>query len=172
MKNKKIKKLAKLIHEEVRNYERADKPVKAIDDYGNDWSEYDPEVSEKFKKMILNLSNYKNNINVSVDDNRINISTGDIKTIKTPLPGSKRNSLYSDDNYLEMSLIKNVGFTINYGYKLRTNYKDEKLFDELHPIISKTLKEINANNFNEIWVELMRESGILRDNNLDNILDG
>lgn len=172
MKSKKLKKLAKLFHEEVRNYERESRPMKMVEEIsGGDWSEYDPEVSEKFKKMVLNLATYKNNININVDGNRVSISVGDITSVKTPI---KRNSnaIYNEDNYVEMSLHKSLGFSINYGYRLRSNYKDEKLFDEIQPILVQRLKEINADNFNEIWTELMRESGVLRDNNLDDILNG
>ena len=172
MKSKKIKKMAKLIHEEFRKYESESRPMKMSEEISNgDWSEYDSEVSEKFKKMILNLATYKNNININVDDSRISVSVGDITKVKTPIKRSS-NILYSEENYVEMSLHKGLGFSINYGYKLRTNYKDEKLFDELKPILIQKLKEINADNFNEIWTELMRESGVLRDNNLDNILNG
>jgi len=172
MKSKKIKKMAKLIHEEFRNYERKSRPTKMVEEIsGGDWSEYDSEISEKFKKMILNLATYKNNININVDDSRISVSVGDITKVKTPIKRSS-NVLYSEENYVEMSLHKGLGFNINYGYKLRTNYKDEKLFDELKPILIQKLKEINADNFNEIWTELMRESGVLRDNNLDDILNG
>lgn len=172
MKSKKLKKLAKLFHEEVRNHERELRPLKISEEVsGGDWSDYDPEVSEKFKKMVLNLATYKNNININVDSNRVSISVGDITSVKTPIKRSS-NVLYSEENYVEMSLYKDLGFSINYGYKLRTNYKDEKLFSELQPILVQKLKEINADNFNEIWTELMRESGILRDNNLDDILNG
>ena len=60
MKSKKIKKIAKLIHEEFRNYDRELRPMKSQEEISNgEWSEYDPEVSEKFKKMVLNLANYK-----------------------------------------------------------------------------------------------------------------
>jgi len=172
MKSKKIKKMAKLIHEEFRNYDRESRPMKMSEEVsGGDWSDYDSEVSEKFKKMILNLATYKNNININVDDSRISVSVGDITKVKTPIKRSS-NVLYSEENYVEMSLHKGLGFSINYGYKLRTNYKDEKLFSELQPILIQRLKEINADNFNEIWTELMRESGVLRDNNLDDILNG
>lgn len=173
MKSKKLKKLAKLFHEEIRNYEKKSRPMKMVEDasLNGDWSEYDPEVSEKFKKMILNLATYKNNININIDGNRVSISVGDITKVKTPIKRSS-NTPYSEDNYVEMSLHKGLGFSINYGYKLRTNYKDENLFDEIQPILSQRLKEINADNFNEIWTELMRESGVLRDNNLDEIFNG
>lgn len=171
MKSKKIKKMAKLIHEEFRKYDKELRPIKEDISLRGDWSEYDSEVSEKFKKMILNLANYKNNISIGIDDDRISISTSDITKVKVPVK-KNLNTLYSDDDYVEMSLIKNLGFTINYGYKLRSNYKDENLFDEIKPILVQKLREINADNFNEIWTSLMRESGILRDNNLDEIFNG
>ena len=172
MKSKKIKKMAKLIHEEFRNYEKESRPMKISEEIsGGDWSEYDPEVSDKFKKMILNLATYKNNINISVDNSRISVSVGDITTVKRSIKRSS-NTLYSEDNYVEMSLHKDLGFSVNYGYKLKSNYKDKKLFDELQPILTQKLKQINSDNFNEIWTELMRESGVLRDNNLDDILNG
>jgi hypothetical protein len=168
MKSKKLKKLSKLFVEELRNYDRGSRPMKEEVSNG-DWSEYDTEVSEKFKKMVLNLTNYKNNIHINIDSNRVSISTNDITKVKTT---SNKNSVYNDDNYVEMSLHKGLGFSVNYGYKLRSNYKDEKLFDELQPILVQKLKQINADNFNEIWTELMRESGVLRDSNLDEIFNG
>jgi len=171
MKSKKIKKMAKLIHEEFRNYERESRPMKISEEIsGGDWSEYDSEVSEKFKKMVLNLATYKNNIHINIDSGRVSISTNDITSVKNTR--RNQNVPYSEENYVEMSLHKGLGFSINYGYRLRTNYKDEKLFDEIQPILVKKLKQINADNFNEIWTELMRESGVLRDNNLDDILNG
>lgn len=172
MKSKKMKKLAKLIHEEVRDYERNLRPTKMSEEIsGAEWCEYDPEVSEKFKKMLLNLANYKNNIHISVDNTRVSISAGDITAVKSKIK-SNPNTIYNEDNYVEMSLVKGLGFTINYGYKVRSNYKDEKLFDELQPILIQKLKEINADNFNEIWTDLMRGSGILRDINLEEISNG
>lgn len=172
MKSKKMKKLAKLIHEEVRDYERNLRPTKMSEEIsGVEWCEYDPEVSEKFKKMLLNLANYKNNIHISVDNTRVSISASDITAVKSKIK-SNPNTIYSEDNYVEMSLVKGLGFTINYGYKVRSNYKDEKLFDELQPILIQKLKEINADNFNEIWTDLMRGSGILRDINLEEISNG
>ena len=167
MKSKKIKKLAKLFHEEVRNYDKESRPTEDTS-LGIDWCEYDSEVSEKFKKVILNLSNYKNNIYINIDNNRVNISTSDIRLVKH----TTKKIPHNEEGYVEMSLIKNIGFSINYGYKLRSYYKDKKLFEELRPIIIQRLKEINADNFNEVWIKLMRESGVLRDSNLDDILNG
>ena len=125
MKSKKMKKLAKLIHEEVRNFER---PMKISEEIsGGDWSEYDPEVSAKFKKMVLNLSNYKNNINININTDRISISTNDITLVKVSTKKSQ-NTLYNEEDFVEMSLTKNFGFSVNYGYRLRSNYKDDQSY--------------------------------------------
>ena len=121
--------------------------------------------------MVLNLSNYKNNINININTDRISISTNDITLVKVSTKKSQ-NTLYNEEDFVEMSLTKNFGFSVNYGYRLRSNYKDEKLFDELKPILVQKLKEINADNFNEVWTKLMKESGILRDSNLDEIFNG
>jgi len=45
------------------------------------------------------------------------------------------------------------------------------MFSELSPVIKQRLKEINAENFSEIWETLMKDSGIMRDNNLETLLD-
>jgi len=44
------------------------------------------------------------------------------------------------------------------------------MYNDLIDIIKDKVKEINSNNFNTIWENISRESGILRDSNLDEIL--
>ena len=137
----KSKKMAKLIHEEFRNCEKESRPMQLVEEISNgDWSEYDPEVSEKFKKMILNLTNYKNNININIDSSRVSISTSDVTTVKKPI---KRNSntLYSDDNYVEMSLHKNLGFSINYGYNSEVTTKMKNYLMNFNQLLYKDLKK-------------------------------
>jgi len=162
MKAKNLKKLTKLICEEMS---KNDSLVKS--EYSGDWSEYNLEISNKFKKMILNLSDCGSNVHISIDERRIIINTSDITTVKKV---NNKNRLCNDDNYVEMILFKNLGFTINYGYRIKSNYRDENLYDELLPILSQKLKEISETNFNNIWDQLMKDSGFLRDSNLDDIL--
>ena len=162
MKAKNLKKLTKLICEEMN---RNDSLVKS--EYSGDWSEYNLEISNKFKKMILNLADCGSNVHISIDERRIIINTSDITTVKKV---NNKNRLCNDDNYVEMILFKDLGFTINYGYRIKSNYRDENLYDELLPILSQKLKEISETNFNNIWDQLMKDSGFLRDSNLDDIL--
>ena len=169
MKKKKLNKIAKLIFKEIKNFEQQPKKLRIKDELkrGIDWANYDQSISDKFTKMILLLTNYSNNIHLNIDHERIQISTGDITLIKK---SSKLNQTYSEETHLELSIIKNIGFTINLGYKLRSNYKDEQLFNKLKPILTEKLQQINKDNFNDIWNELIKGSGIIRDNNLDEIL--
>lgn len=162
MKNKKIKKIAKLIQQEI-SYGKT--PIREKIDY----NEHDSEVSEKVKNLILNIIKFKDNIHISANDDCFSVSSGDATQIKKP---RIKGHLTSDERYLEIGVQRGEGFTINYGYSRRSNYCDINLFDELNPIIKQRLKEINAENFSEIWETLMKESGIMRDNNLDELLNG
>jgi hypothetical protein len=44
------------------------------------------------------------------------------------------------------------------------------MYNELIDITKDKVNEINASNFNNIWENISKESGILRDFNLDEIL--
>ena len=68
-------------------------------------------------------------------------------------------------------MIKDEGFSINLSYQKRSNYEDIDMFNELIDIVSKRVMEINKENFTDIWDKVMKESGIIRDNNLDQLLD-
>jgi hypothetical protein len=164
MKKSKLKKIAKLIHQEVRGYEKSPKPIRERVDY----NEHDPEVSEKVKNLILNIIKFKDNIHISSGDDYFSVSSNDATQIKKP---RLKGHLTSDERYLEIGVQRGEGFTINYGYSRRSNYCDVNLFDELNPVIKKRLKEINAENFSEIWETLMKESGIMRDSNLEQLFN-
>jgi hypothetical protein len=159
MKEKKLKKIAKLISSQL-NY--TESPIREVE-YR---AEFDSEVSDKLKKFILNVIQYKENISITISEKHFTISTNDIKNIKKSNSNSKNSG--SDENYLEIFLDEN-GFYLNYGYRKRSRYSDDKIFNELLPLVKQRNKEINSENFNEIWEEVMIESGIMRDNNLDEL---
>lgn len=156
MKEKNLKKIAKLISNQLN-------PEKTIS-LEEDRAEYDSEVSDKMKKFILNVINYKENLSINISEKYFNIATNDIKKIKK----SHTKGPLSDENYLEIS-VDEKGFYLNYGYRKRSRYADDKIFNELLPLVKQRNKEINSENFNEIWEEVMVESGIMRDNNFDEL---
>lgn len=67
-------------------------------------------------------------------------------------------------------MIKNIGFSVVRGYNKRSNYKDTNIFDDLESLIKDRLRVINKENFNDIWNTIMVDSGLIRDNNLLDIL--
>jgi hypothetical protein len=166
MKKKEIKKIAKQIFKQFKLENEANTPVKSSYREEFDWSEYDEDTSSKFKKMILQIIEYNSNLRINLNESNISISINDIKLLKSNNLG--KNS--SDDNYLEINIVKDVGFLMVKGYNKRSQYKDTKMFNELDNIIKDRLKIINRENFNEIWDNIMVESGLIRDNNLLDIL--
>ena len=145
MKNKKIKKLDKQIDKLTSLIEGKLTPVKSMEE--ETYSEYDREVSDKIKKMVLNLIKYKDTVNINIHSDVISLSVGDLGNLKKSV--SRKN--YSEDNFLELTIIKDKGFRINYGYRSMSKYNDINLYNELIDIVKNRVKEINAENFNDLW---------------------
>ena len=151
----------KSILEKQMNYEKVDK----AEEYKT--SAYDETVSNKFKKLVLNLLDYSETLNININDNSITISANDVKSIKNTNNNNNNGplKLQNDGNYLEISINKER-FVMSKGYYNRTCYKDTSMYDYFEPILSKKLQEINATNFNTVWDDIMIDSGMIRDNNL------
>lgn len=164
MKKNKINKLAKILAHELNHYR--DTPMKVQEQI--DWSEYDPEVSEKFKKMFLNLISNRENIRMEVSNEVISVSTEDLTSLKKT---HKRNTLNSDENYLRLDVTKQ-GFQINRGYRQRTNFTDENIYNDVIDAVKESQKKYNSEVFNQVWTEIMKDSGIVRDHNLDELFNG
>ena len=164
MKQKKIKNMAKLICHELNHYR--DRPTKLVENI--EWSEYNEEVSNRFKKMFLNILENRDNIRLEFNDELISISTEDIKSIK-----KKQNvkNVYSEDDYLRMDITKD-GFQINKGYRQKINFSDKNMYGELISIVKESQAIYNSSTFNEIWTEIMKDSGVVRDHNLDELFNG
>ena len=164
MKEKKLKKIIKSVLEEMRKY---DIPIALKEDTDINRCEYDAEVSSKFKKMILNLINYKENLSMSVDESRIAISASDISSIKKA--NHRNGGLIKEDDFIEIMIRKDIGFDISRGYRMKSSYQDKEMYSELVEEVKTKLKDLNSENFNNIWTDVMKESGVLRDNNLNEI---
>jgi hypothetical protein len=162
MKKKKLKKIAKYIHEIVS----APKAIPIEDKIR--YIPFDLEVSNKTKKLVLDLMEYPDGVNVNLSEDNIILASSDITQIKKKIKSS--NTVYNDDNYLEIHIEKNKGFTINLSYRKRTNYEDKNIYNDLIDIVRSKVIEINRQNFIDIWHKVMIESGIARDNNLEELL--
>jgi hypothetical protein len=163
MKKSKLNKLSKLIVRKFRKNELKSKPIREDIKF----VEYDKDVSKKMKSLIVNIIKYKDNININLSESDFCISTPNIKRLKS---SSNIKNYHSDEDYVEISVYKE-GFSISKGYNKRSNYKDNMMFDELKPLIKSRISEINKENFIDIWDIILKESGVIRDNNLNNLFD-
>ena len=138
--------------------------------------EYNEEVSNKFKNLFNNIIKYPDNIRISYTESYISIEIGDIRYIKKAYPTSKGPTTpttlnkSNDNNRLTIYIHKDKYFNLTQGYIIQTNYTDVNMYNELIDITKDKVSEINASNFNNIWENISKESGILRDFNLDEIL--
>ena len=139
--------------------------------------EYNEEVSNKFKNLFNNIIKYPENIRISYTESYISIEIGDIRYIKKAYPtsnGPTTNIITptksNDNNRLTIYIHKDKYFNLTQGYIIQTNYTDVNMYNELIDITKDKVNEINASNFNNIWENISKESGILRDFNLDEIL--
>jgi len=58
---------------------------------------------------------------------------------------------------------------MNYKDK-RLAYRDPKIYDDLIGEIQISFSKLNYNNFNDLYNEVMIDSGLARDSNLDDLL--
>jgi hypothetical protein len=131
------------------------------------YADYDESVSTKFKKLLSNILKYPDNLNVSYTNLVISISTSSVKSLKKAIV---RPTLHSDEDQLRIEINKS-GFIVCHGYSKESRYTDPNIYNESIDMVMNKVREINADNFNSIWEVISKESGILRDSNLDDILN-
>lgn len=174
MRKKDIKRISKKIFKQLDNKNKGDKisidMCSPVSDYDNNLCEYDEDVSNRFKKLFNNLIKYPDGIRLSYTSTHINIEVGDIKYIKKSRPVNNGMLKSNGDENLSIYIIKDNSFTITQGYSRVTKYNDSNMYNDLIEITRDCVKEINSNNFNTIYEDISRESGILRDSNLEDLL--
>ena len=167
MKKKKLKKIAKYLYSEIQHTNKISEiekePLKVSD---RKYNEYDEEVSNRMVKLVTNLLKYSDNINIEWDINHISIRVSDITSLKKII---KSNTISNEDNYLSIE-VNDIGFSINYGWRKHSFYQDKDMYSRLIDNVKLSVKELNSRNFIDIWEIVSKESGILRDSNLDEIL--
>jgi hypothetical protein len=166
MKNKKIKKLKK-IAEIISAQMAVEKFRIRKDEEKIDYYKYDADVSKKTEELILGLLPHNDGVHISFVDKEFRVSVQDITSIKKQQQNTSPK--YSDENYLEI-IVNKSGFSINFSYSKRTNYIDNQMFDKLIGPVKNRVKEVNRENFVEIWHKVMHESGLIRNTNLEQLL--
>jgi len=173
----KKKKLSKLIKKSILDGFRAGKPMTkksgprpgkySVPEPGDSimneelFSESNEESKSKIRNLITRIAKYRDQLEYNINSNSINITTCNV--LKTT--GNKFDSNY----YLNMQIIKGVGFILNFNEK-RVLMKDLTLYDEMKEEIRKVSNNLNLENFTELYNVIMKENGLSRESNLDDIL--
>ncbi len=184
MKNKKVKKISKKIFgylddkyilkkKRLNSYPNESREVPAPMMEEEFTSDYDSEVSLKFKKMFTNIIKYPDNIRIQYTSSYISIEISNIKYIKNSRPINNNNSMIKSngDEQLNIYILKDKHFSVSQGYNKTSKYTDVNMYNDMIEITKNKVKEVHASNFNSIWESIAIESGILRDSNLDDILN-
>jgi len=170
MKSKKLKKLAKLIFNEVeeRNKKQRFKSdtMPTTESHTHTYCEFDQEVSDKFFNFVFNLIKLKNHLVIEIYDDYINIA-GDLDRIKY----SNSPSKYVTEDIIEVKIEKN-GFRVRRAYGNYLNYLDSEMVEKLKPMLVEKNKTVSKEMIIDIIDDIMVKTNLSRENNLDELLKG
>jgi hypothetical protein len=170
MKAKKLKKLAKLIFNEVEENNRKQRLKSDImpvsESYTHTYCEYDQEVSDKFFNFVCNLIKLKNHLSIEIYEDYINIG-GDLDRVKY----SNSPSKYNSEDIIEVKIDKN-GFRVRRSYGNYLNYLDGEMLEKLKPMLVEKNKIISKEIIIDIIDDIMVKTNLSRENNLDELLKG
>lgn len=161
----KKKELIKLIKDSVREAYYETIPVKeSKSTLSNDFnfSESSEETKQKIRNLIIRLAQKRDDIDYNINEYTISLQASDRK-------------MYSGNNsnlnklYFHLEIIKEVGYNINCNNR-RVLIKDITLYDEMLPKIKEIFDNINLDNFNELYSSIMKDNGLNRESNLDELL--
>jgi hypothetical protein len=159
MKKKKLSKLAIKISNILREPIMEVKSDISFNEYM--FSECGDDIKKKIRNMIFRLIGLRDQLSISISEKLISITSDRLKS-----PTNSKN-VYSD--YFSIEIIKDVGYIMNYKEK-RLAYKDILIYDDLIEQIKITFSKLNDINFNEMYNDVMIDSGLVRDSNLDDLL--
>jgi hypothetical protein len=161
----KKRELIKLIKDSVREAYYETIPMKSESKLpSNDFnfSESSEETKLKIRNLIIRLSQKRDDIEYNINDYTISLQSSERKMYNGN--NSNLNKLY-----FHLEIIKEVGYNINCNNR-RVLIKDVTLYDEMLPKIKETFDNINLDNFNELYSSIMKDNGLNRDSNLDELL--
>lgn len=143
------------------------------------FTEKDNDIKEKSRNLIYRLLNFRDQLSFTSNDNILRIRSSDFMLKKsnksTSSSLSKTGTVLSkvyDNEFDDFSIeiIKEVGFLINYKSN-RTAFQDKEIYDDVVDKMKIVFQEVNIKNFNNLYTELMKDSGLARESNLDDLLN-
>lgn len=170
MKKKKLKKLLIKTILEARKLESElyDNPVEVkTESQYNDFmfSESSDEIREKSRTMFYGLLKFRDNLRISINEHRISIhSESGLKKIQNT------GTYLSSGDYFDLDIIKGTGYILNFKDK-RLAFKDETIYQDVLDKVNAVFTNLNLQNFDDLYHEIMVDSGLARESNLNSLLD-
>ena len=153
MKSKNIKKIILQVIKETND-------IKRLESKGSFqnllFTEPTKEIKKKTRNMIFRLLTLRDSLNMNVDNNHIYISSENF---------GNSNSI----DYLSLDITKEIGYLFHWKDK-KFAFQDKTLYDEVIKKSKEVFKEINESNFEDLYGQILKESGLSRDSNLDDLL--
>lgn len=172
MRKKELKKILKKSLIDFKN--KVDKKEKLkysksmIEPVSNQFNDYmfsdtNEENKSQIRNMIFRLLTLRDQLSINITDDRITISSD------YGLKPYKNNLNYQNSDYFHLDVINKTGYLLNYKEK-RVAFKDESLYDDIVDKIKKIFEDLNNKNFEDLYNEVLVESGLARESNLDDLL--
>jgi len=170
MRKKELKKILKKSLIEFKNkVDRKEKLKYTIEPVNNQFNDYmfsdSPEENKSnIRNMIFRLLTLRDQLSINITDDRISISSDyGLKPYKSSI------SYQSPEDYFHLDIINKTGYLLNFKDK-RVAFRDTSLYNDIVDKIKKIFEDLNNKNFEELYNEIMVESGLARESNLDDLL--
>lgn len=164
----KNKKLSKLIYKScVKAYGDIYGPNKGIlteTKSNNDYlySDSDDDSKLKIRNLILRLLKHRDELEYSISDYGISLYSSYEKK-------ATRSNKVNTNSTFHIEIIKDTGFNLSCNDR-RILMKDTTLYDEMKPQVKQIFDELNRENFKELYTVVMKDNGLNRESNLDDLL--
>lgn len=170
MKKKELKKIAKKIYNYAKEFDK-EKNIQEeipIDQSSMENCPYDEQISEKFFKFVTNLIKLKDKLAIDHYREGINIFC-DLHRYKRNNNNNTFSNKYQTDSNFEIR-IDSGGFRIRRDYGSYISFSDPNFMEKIKPVIKEKSEIINKEKIVETIDDLTIELGLIRENNLDEIL--
>lgn len=137
------------------------------------FTENNIDIKNRSRNLINRLLQFRDKLSFSSSETTIRIRSNDISYKKSNSQSKSPSNKYvleSEIDEFSIEIIKDVGFMINYKSN-RTAFNDKEIYNDVIDEMKRSFKELNIKNFNNLYTEIMKDTGLARESNLDDLLD-
>ena len=125
------------------------------------------EIVQRSKNLVLRVLTLRDRLNITINDSSIRL-TADLNYLSKK-QNTNQNLNYTKEDWFCIDIMKNIGIIITLNDK-KVAFKDQSFYDEIVSKISQIFHDINMENFETIYNDVMVETGLARSSNLDDLI--